>query len=447
MFSLWLLFFLIAAGTVAALLMPVLGARSIRQRQPELLPDEAQSNLALYTDRKKELELDLASGTIDADQHSLLLKELDSSLLQDDAGDAGPSRIAPRRWAAPALAILTVMIPLVALLVYLQLGSVGGLRQAQWLQDTRTAISAQPGDVEAAVATLERRLAEDPDNPEGWLLLGRTLTAMQQYSEAAESYTQLVRALQRTENNSSRLGSAWGLRAEALFFRDNRLTPDVQRAVEQALANDPEELNALSLLGIASFQAGQYERAAGFWERILALDPEGKDAAVLRDGIARARQLASGGEVAANTAEPASSAEAAGPDQLQSEQAAAGPAVVVKTRLSEAMAEQLKGTDLGELTLFVLAKAPEGKGPPMPLAVVKTTGADLPAAVTLSDSNAMTEAAKLSMFPQVDVIARLSRSGSPIAQAGDIEGRLSGHTLTPGAQTVELLIDTVIATP
>lgn len=434
--ALWILFFLIAAGTVAALLGPVVGARLARGRQQEIVPNEAQSNLALYSDRKKELEAEYTAGVIDADQYALLLKELDSSLLQDDAGDSALMGARPARWAGPTLTVLTCLLPIVAIALYQLLGNAEGLKQAQWLSETRAAISAQPGNVEAAVKTLRDRLEDDPDNPEGWLLLGRTLTAMQEYSAAAESYTQLVNALQRTEDNDRRLASAWGLRAEALFFRDNSLTQDVQRAVDKALANDPAELNALSLLGIASFQAGKYEQAAEYWERILALDPEGKDAAVLRDGIARAKQLASGKPLPTQS-----------PSTSPAEVATKGPKLVVNTSLGEALAEQFSEAELSQMTLFVLAKAPEGQGPPMPLAVVKASGAELPAVVTLSDDNAMTDTAKLSMFPQVDVIARLSRSGSPIAQAGDLEGRLSGHDLAPGAETVKLIIDRVLEQP
>ena len=270
MIYLWILFFLIALGTVAALLLPVFNARSTRQRETRVILDETQSNLALYSDRKKELDADLSAGTIDAGQHAELLKELDSTLLQDEGSEVAATAASSNRWAGPILVLLTAMMPVVAAALYFQLGSADGLRQAQWLSETRERISAQAGDVEAAVATLEQRLEQDPDNPEGWLLLGRTLTAMQRYSDAAESYTQLVKALQRTEDNATRLASAWGLRAEALFFRDNSLTPDVQRAVDKAMEKDPQELNSLSLLGIASFQAGKYEEAAGYWERILA---------------------------------------------------------------------------------------------------------------------------------------------------------------------------------
>ena len=81
-------------------------------------------------------------------------------------------------------------------------------------------------------------------------------------------------------------------------------------------------------------------------------------------------------------------------------------------------------------------------GPRMPLAIVRKTVADLPLTVRLDDSMAMTPAMKLSAFPQVVVGARISRAGTAMPQAGDVQG--FSQPVKPGAaETVQVLINEV----
>ena len=100
-----------------------------------------------------------------------------------------------------------------------------------------------------------------------------------------------------------------------------------------------------------------------------------------------------------------------------------------KVSLSPALAGKVAPTD----TVFILARA--AQGPKMPLAVLRTQVKDLPVKFTLDDSMAMQPQLKLSGFDQVVVVARVSKSGTPMAQSGDLQG-LTG-TVKPGHQGLE----------
>ncbi|KGS14170.1 cytochrome C, partial [Pseudomonas coronafaciens] len=87
-------------------------------------------------------------------------------------------------------------------------------------------------------------------------------------------------------------------------------------------------------------------------------------------------------------------------------------------------------------SVFIFARAING--PPAPLAVKRITVADLPAEVELSDSDAMLSSLKLSNFPQVQLVARVSRAGQPTT--GEWVGRSQPLASSTEAQQV-LTID------
>ena len=70
---------------------------------------------------------------------------------------------------------------------------------------------------------------------------------------------------------------------------------------------------------------------------------------------------------------------------------------------------------------------------------------DLPLTFTLDDSMAMSPAAKLSGATQVTIGARISKSGTAIAQPGDLAGETTG--VVPGATAVAVRIGSVVGKP
>lgn len=122
---------------------------------------------------------------------------------------------------------------------------------------------------------------------------------------------------------------------------------------------------------------------------------------------------------------------------LEKSPAAAGVTLKVTVSLSPTLAKKAAPDDV----VYIFARA--AHGPRMPLAIVRKQVKDLPTTVLLDDSSGMMSDMKLSSVPEVIVIARVSKTGNPSAQAGDLEG--TSAAIKPGAQTLELSIANVLS--
>ena len=107
--------------------------------------------------------------------------------------------------------------------------------------------------------------------------------------------------------------------------------------------------------------------------------------------------------------------------------------IIVNVSLSDELHKTFVNSD----TLFIYARAMNG--PKMPLALVKMTAGDLPTTVTLDDSVSMMPSMTLSSMEQVEVIARISKSGQAVMQSGDIFGTVKS-VKTNQSETVDIVI-------
>jgi cytochrome c-type biogenesis protein CcmH len=105
-----------------------------------------------------------------------------------------------------------------------------------------------------------------------------------------------------------------------------------------------------------------------------------------------------------------------------------------------ALAAKIKTQAAPDDTVFIFARAVEG--PPMPLAVQRVKVRELPVSFSLDDSMAMAPGMSLSAHPRVVVVARVSRTGSPAAQPGDLQG--ASAPVANDASGVAVVIDSVV---
>lgn len=248
--------------------------------------------------------------------------------------------------------------------------------------------------IEAMVAGLAERLAKQPQDPNGWAMLGRSYSTLERYAQAADAYRE---ANARSESPQAN----WLVgEAEAWAFANQRnLQGRARKLLDQALKLDAEHERALWYAGLSRIQAGQLEEGVTFWRRLLAR-PDLPDPlrAQLQEQI---RSL--GGE---------GGAEALAPPQ------ASATALTLQVEVS--LAPEL-GRSLPEGgALFVFARMPGG--PPMPLAVKRLEGTSLPVTVNLSDADAMMPQHRLSNAQRWELVARWTQSGSVQASPGDLEG-------------------------
>jgi cytochrome c-type biogenesis protein CcmH len=379
-----------------------------RNAPKQSVADRDAYNVALYRQRAAEIERDAASGVIDAETRATLLAELGGSLLDEahdePATDETEDAKAARRDRRAVAVVCALLIPLAAALMYGQLGA----REDWALADALTVLRSAPeeNDLEALdrlIAMLDERLAKQPGDAETLFLLGHARMRQGEYTAAADAFA----ALRPLETGDQTVLVSL---AQARYLADEgRVEPATKALMDRALAANPHEPLVLEMLALDALRSARYAAAIDYLERALAGGLEGERAASLEAGLMRARAAlaAAGGadgkapEVAATPA----SAERAAPTGT--------------ARVEVAVALEPSAEVGPAARVFVIAR--QIGGPPMPIAVRALSVSELPAVVALSDADAMQPSRLLSQFDQVEVLARLSQSGTPTRSPGDLE--------------------------
>jgi cytochrome c-type biogenesis protein CcmH len=405
MIDFWLAAGLLLLVALSFLLIPVL-----RGRRAQTEEDRTALNVALYQERVAELQGQQAEGVLSSAQMDSGRAEAARELLADTEG-ADTQRVSRLGKPLPLLAAL--LVPVLGFVLYLHFGASDKVELSR-------EFAQAPTSLQEMTVRLERAVKAQPDSAEGLYFLARSYMAQDRPADAAKMF-------ERSVTLAGRQPELLGQWAQALYFAgDKKFTPQVQGLTDEALKGDPNEVTSLGLIGIAAFEAERYQQAAQYWNRLLAVLPaDDPSRSALEGGIAKANEklVAAGGKV------------------VETPVVAAKPAVTdnkvaallkVRVDLADALKANVKPGD----SVFVFARATSG--PPMPLAVKRLTVADLPAEVELADADAMMPQLKLSNFPEVQLVARVSRAGQPTA--GEWVGRsqpLASSTTAQQALTID----------
>lgn len=247
----------------------------------------------------------------------------------------------------------------------------------------------KPASIDAMVASLAARLGENPDDVDGWKMLGRSYVQLQRYDEAERAFRRAVDL--ESAGNAQTLADL----GEAMILSEGgRLSERAGQLFENAIALEPNNPKALFYGGIAAIERGNRERAADRWDALLALSPPPEIRQILEQRVAEWR-----GEAVA----PATVDEGR-------------PIVTANVSLSEQAAAEVGP----EAIVFIIARDPEQPSPPV--AVARRKVSELPASVALDDGDAMVAGRQLSAFERLQILARVSPSGEPTARAGDWYG-------------------------
>jgi cytochrome c-type biogenesis protein CcmH len=188
---------------------------------------------------------------------------------------------------------------------------------------------------------------------------------------------------------------------------------------------------------MAAMQRQDPSQAVLVWERLAQLSPPDSPVVqALAEDLKQARQMAAAG----SQSSPASSDGKPAADSSSAPVAAANPGTYAAARITGtvSLAPALKAQVAPDDTVFVYARAVQG--PRMPLALVRKKVADLPFDFVLDDASAMSPATRLSSATQVEVVARISKTGQAQAQSGDAQVMVAPVAL--GAAGVDLVIST-----
>jgi cytochrome c-type biogenesis protein CcmH len=250
----------------------------------------------------------------------------------------------------------------------------------------------------ARAAKLAQRLAKEPDDLDGWLMLGRTYGTLEQFPLAARAYQRADR-IANGRNAEAVIGIA-----ESLLAQDfDQLRGAAGHLFERALVLEPNNPKALLYAAFAALSRGEQASAHERLTRMLTLNPPQQ----IRDIIEKQLLALDGAQT--QTARPAPAAPA-GPEAR----------VAVHVTLAPALANKVPPG----ATLFVAARDPKSPGPPF---AVKRLPAKFPVDVELSAADAMLDTRRIAPGQRLDILARVALGGKPTATSGDPFGQVSYH--------------------
>ena len=369
-----------------------------------------EQNIAIAQEQLADLESRFEQGEVSQEDYESSRDEHEQALFNDIKNSDNHSSIATTKTSKMSLlgsTLILLLIPAISIPLYLKTGSLGfttlldSKQAAQQIKKSNVPMKADgTPDIDQMVAGLQKKMDANPDNAKGWYMLGRSYMVLKRYPEAAKAFESASKLQPDSADAMLSLADALSMSSQG------QLAGRPTELVNKALKLDPQNLTALWLSGMAARQQGNYLDAITQWNKVLPLiidKPE--DTTEVNRLISEAKSqlspelqedLAKGAKVAV----------------VDKNDSAAG--IKVNISISEEMLKQSSPDDL----VFIYAKAMSG--PPMPLAALRKQVKDLPISVTLNDDMAMMPNLKLSGFPEVVVGARVSKTGRPIAENGDL---------------------------
>lgn len=403
-----MLFGVLALGLVlcvTAYLMWIL----LRQRPLVTHASQAKANAKVYREQILDLDREHESGHISDVEWQQSRDELSLRLLEDTSAQDDPQakQEKPALWTA---VIVAVALPLASMGMYMWLGEPDALNPLA----AKAPEKADQHELAKMAESLAKKLNEKPDNLQGWVMLGRTYRTLEKFDVSVKAYD---RALRMSDDDDLKLE-----RVEVLAMKaQGNFEGEPWQVIREILQRDPQHYGALLMAGSASYAHAQYADALKFWQQARkSLEADNPDVPGLDDAIASVQQKlgvpvkpATGKTSSGNATQPAPAAAITSANPANS-----GLTVSGQVSISEALKRNVKPSDV----VFIYATPANGER--MPLAIFKTTVAQLPLAFTLDDSSAMTPERRLSGAGEVLVKVRVSKSGNAIPQSGDLSGTL-----------------------
>jgi cytochrome c-type biogenesis protein CcmH len=418
-----------AAAALVVVVLAVLLIPLLSRRRAEPGADDREAPLAALRRQRQEIEEDFGRGALSAEERDAALADLVHRAGEEVPADAAspqkPLRATRPVWIAGAL----VLVPLIAVALYLKLGNPAAM-DAPLPPHGTSASGKMPMDLETAVEMLAKKMADRPNDAEGWALLGRSYYALNRFPDAVAAFEKADRLKPDDPAMLADYADALGM------VQGRNLSGKPKQLIERALKLDPHLQKGLALAASAEMNEGRMDASLAYWQRLKSEYPPNSEAAKQIDGVMDEIRTGSAGAVAAAPAAQSPGPAAAKPSSAPASAASAGTSVSGVVNL----AGDLKGKVGPDDTLFIYARAVEGSR--MPLAILRLSAKELPKRFSLDDSMGMGAGPKLSETPQVRIEARVSKSGTAMSSAGDLEG--SSKPVKPGASDVAVLIDRVV---
>ena len=255
--TLWFVFALMTVAAIFAVLLP-LGRNGRAQDQG--------SEVAVYKDQLAEVERDLDAGLIAAPDAEAARVEISRRLLAAAASEPAMAPKSNLKWRRAAAVLAIAGLPLVAIGVYMPLGS-PRLPDFPLAQRERGSGSGMAQSLENLVAQVQQHLEKNPTDGRGWNVLAPVLERLGRFDDAVSAYRNSLTYNGESAERRSDLGEAISAAAGGV------VTAEAKTEFERAQALNADDPKANYFLGLAAEQDGRKDDAATIWRALLAKAP------------------------------------------------------------------------------------------------------------------------------------------------------------------------------
>ncbi|GAC15744.1 c-type cytochrome biogenesis protein CcmI [Aliiglaciecola lipolytica] len=406
--SYWLGISLLSALAIGILIIPWLRKRNRHQQ-------DVLTNTQIIKQRMQELNREVQEGLISAEDKEIAVKELKLALVDESVVGSDNQKAA--LW--PLLTGIGVAILLCGFLYY-KSNEIADLQHWERVKSQslelarRIVIEPDPSitvdDLSDFSLAMRSKLVSSPDDYIGWLLLGRLHASLNRIESALQSFEKAYALAPEHDGVLSSYTQTLVMTGQENYIRQ------AQQLLQQMSQKNPQDLNALGMLAVASSQLGDTQTALASWRKLKAMLPA--DDPMASEVDKRIVQL---------TGQTSS-------QQSDDKPANSGTSVLITVSITP----ELEALIPENAFIFVFAQDASG-AVRMPAAVVKSRLAELPLQVELSDANAMMPTYKLSQLQQVRLVARISLDENVAQAPGELQGEVE-VTLQPGNKMSQSIV-------
>jgi cytochrome c-type biogenesis protein CcmH len=255
----WFVLAGLAAFAVLAAIWPLLRVSEGEERGASV-----SSEAGFYKAQLDEIERDVERGQLPESEAQGVRAEAARRLLSLDVGAVNPAAMSRGRSRLAAAALIVIGVPAIAFPLYVLLGQP---QTPDAPLASREPASQAAAHVEAAVAGVEKRLIEHPEDGQGWAVLAPVYMRLERYEDAARAYSEALRLLGEDPARRAAYGEALVAAAGGV------VTDKAREAFGKALASDPRQPQARFYLALAAEQDGKKDDAIRAYEALAADAP------------------------------------------------------------------------------------------------------------------------------------------------------------------------------
>ena len=380
-----------------------------------------QNSIDIYNQKLKEINFDIENHLITKSEANNAIEELKYSLIKDNKNtDILDSKLyfSNLKSKKTISIILLLVIPVFVISVYSFIGAPNSIEKLVLVSDLKNSKdnSEKLVSVEQMLNRIERRLLDDPNNSDDWLMLANSYVVLKRYPEAIRALENLYRLKGDDPSLLFRYADVLAMANSGIF------AGKPSELIKKALQLDPQNTMGLWLAGLVAYEEGEVKKAINYWENVLP-------------------KLEIGSEEEKNIRKYIEFAKENNNISIQNNDSITQEKIEYSLKLSIELSPNFTNINKNK-ALFIYAK-PINSPNNMPIIVLRKTVADLPLLVEMNDSMSMLPSNKLSDYKSVQVLARISNSGNAKSEKGDLIGIVESMSTT-SKNITKLIINTTL---